>query len=345
MGADVAKDAPSPAVDRLKGLLIVLIVIGHNALVTAAFPDLRRMLYLFHVQSFFLLSACLSKGVPDRRKLVDKLVRYEVPYLAFLLLYTLFFTLVVRRGAGLGDVPAGLARCVVAPTGEALKEVAGVYLLWFLPALVTFTLLDGALSKWAGRFAPVVAAALHVAVGCLPDPLGWEIPWFVRRAALLLFPAACARILWRRVPAGRAAWPAAAAALATGFVLARSGATDLVAGIPPATLLLEDVFLVATFFALRDLPLPAALSRGLAILGRNSFVIYLCHTLVYQALLALFRLDASAGWPVGLVVVVATIGLSLAAGRAIAAVPRLESLLFPSGWADFRAAVAPRRAA
>jgi fucose 4-O-acetylase-like acetyltransferase len=55
----------SLAIDRLKGLLILLIVIGHNSLMMTAFPDFQRLIYLFHVQSFFLLSACLSKQLPD----------------------------------------------------------------------------------------------------------------------------------------------------------------------------------------------------------------------------------------------------------------------------------------
>lgn len=332
----------SLAIDRLKGLLILMIVIGHNSLITTAFPDFRRILYLFHVQSFFLLSACLAQGLPDRRKLADKLLRYEIPYLGFLVIYALFFTLLVRRGEGLDDLPGGLLQCMLAPTVESLKTVAGVSMLWFLPALITFTLLDIALRTWAGNARLVVAALLHVAVACLPASFTEHVPWFVGTAAFLLFPAECARRVWNRFPAARACGPAAVLALVAGAVLLRSGASFRVAALDLPDLVVQDVFLLAAFVALRGLPLPDGLSRFCAVLGRESFVIYLVHTLAFYGLLEVLRLDASAGWPAGIGVLCATIALSLAAGRLLTALPRLRSALFPTGWADLRSAFSAR---
>lgn len=345
MDPNAAKEGPSIAVDRLKGILILLIVIGHNVLITSEYGDFRRMLYLFHVQSFFLLSACLSKRLPDRRKLVDKLLRYEIPYLAFLLLYALVFTVVLRRGAGLRELPLGLVRCVVAPTETSLKDVAGVLMLWFLPALCSFTLFDTALRRWAGALAPAAAAIVHVVLALLPDAFPGGVPWFVRTAAFLLFPAACARALWGRVAPEALFWPAAAAALVSGAALFRTGATFQVASLDLPTLLVQDAFLLAAFLALSAAPLPAGVSRALALLGRESFVIYLFHTLIFYALLAALGVDKRAGWKAGVGILLATIALSLVAGRVIEAVPRLRSALFPSGWADFRSAFAPRRGA
>lgn len=332
----------SLAIDRLKGLLILMIVIGHNSLITTAFPDFRRILYLFHVQSFFLLSACLAQGLPDRRKLGDRLLRYEIPYLGFLVIYALFFTLLVRRGEGLGDLPLGLLQCVLAPTVESLKTVAGVSMLWFLPALITFTLLDIALRTWAGNARLVVAALLHVAVACLPAPFIEHVPWFVGTAGFLLFPAECARRVWNRFSAAQACGPAAVLAIVAGAVLLRSGASFRVAALNLPALVVQDVFLLAAFVALRGLPLPDGLSRFCALLGRESFVIYLFHTLVFYGLLEVLRLDASAGWPAGVGVLCATIALSLAAGRLLKALPRLRSALFPTGWTDLRSAFSAR---
>lgn len=345
MDRSAAKEGPSMAIDRLKGILILLIVIGHNSLITSVFGDFRRMVYLFHVQSFFLLSACLSKGLPDRRKLADKLLRYEIPYLAFLLIYALVFTLVLRRGVGLRELPMGLLSCVVAPTEASLKGVAGVVMLWFLPALISFTLFDTALRRWAGALAPALAAVVHVGLALLPEASPGGAPWFVRTAAFLLFPAACARALWGRVAPGALLWPAAAAALVSGAALFCTGASFQVASLDLPTLFVQDALLLSAFLTLSALPLPAGASRVLAFLGRESFVIYLCHTLVFYALLAALRIDERAGWPARVGILLATIALSLVAGRVIAALPRLRSALFPTGWADFRSAFAPRRGA
>jgi peptidoglycan/LPS O-acetylase OafA/YrhL len=103
-------------------------------------------------------------------------------------------------------------------------------------------------------------------------------------------------------------------------------------------LVVQDVFLLAAFFALRGVPLPDTVSRVVAFLGRESFVLYLCRSLVFYGLLFVLHLDASAGWPAGVGVLVATIGLSLAAGLLLESLPRLRSALFPTGWTDFRSA-------
>jgi fucose 4-O-acetylase-like acetyltransferase len=345
MDRNAATAGESLAIDRVKGLLILLIVIGHNSLITTAFPDFRRMIYMFHVQSFFLLSACLSQGLPGRRKLTDKVLRYYVPFVAFLVIYALFFTLAVRHGKGLRELPLAILRCAVVPTPESLKAVAGVYMLWFLPALITFTLFDTGLRKWAGVASLAVAALVNVAMGCLIDPSSQQVPWFIHEAAFMLFPAACARLVWNRFTPTQAFWPATALALASGTILFRAGASFRWASLDVSALVVQHIFLLSVFFMLRGAPLPDALSRFFAFLGRESFVIYLCHTLVFYALLDALRIKDTAGWPTGIGALVATIGLSLAAGRVLVALPRVRSALFPTTWADFRSTLASGRRA
>ena len=97
---------PSMVIDKIKGVLIVLIVVGHNFLIMSSVPGLYRILYCFHVGGFFLLSACLSRHPPDGRKLADKSFRYYVPYVLFLSLYTIVFSLMVAGGRS----PAGTLR-------------------------------------------------------------------------------------------------------------------------------------------------------------------------------------------------------------------------------------------
>ena len=162
---------PPMTIDKIKGVLIVLIVVGHNFLITSAVPGLYRILYCFHVGGFFLLSACLSRHPSDGRKLADKSFRYYVPYALFLTLYSIVFSLMVAGGRNPADTLRDYVASLVVPTADSIKSASGVLMLWFLPSLICFTvfdLLQRRLGPWAGM---LITAVCHASIGCLPRGL------------------------------------------------------------------------------------------------------------------------------------------------------------------------------
>ena len=82
-----------PPLNSFKGLLIILIVIGHNRLVVEDFQNLRHFLYFFHAQMFLVLGVVLNKYPLNLNFIRDKIVRLLVPYFSFLTIYTLIFNL------------------------------------------------------------------------------------------------------------------------------------------------------------------------------------------------------------------------------------------------------------
>ena len=336
---------PPMTIDKIKGVLIVLIVVGHNFLITSAVPGLYRILYCFHVGGFFLLSACLSRHPSDGRKLADKSFRYYVPYALFLTLYSIVFSLMVAGGRNPADTLRDYVASLVVPTADSIKSASGVLMLWFLPSLICFTvfdLLQRRLGPWAGM---LITAVCHASIGCLPREWFAGVPWFMPAAGFMLFPAAVARELWMREARIARFVPAFFLALLFGGWVWKAGyfcdlSLNAVPGIDtPVRLLAVDGLLLSAFFAIRGLPLPRSVERVFVILGRESLAIYLFHTLIFYALLKLKPESVLGVWAGGAVVAAATIAIAWSLGRLISRLPRLRGIVFPADRRQFLASL------
>jgi len=336
---------PPMTIDKIKGVLIVLIVVGHNFLITSFVPELYRVLYCFHVGGFFLLSACLSRHPSDGRKIADKSFRYYVPYVLFLSLYSIVFFLLVASGRNPGDTLRDYVASLVVPTADSIKSASGVLMLWFLPSLICFTVFDSLqrrLGPWVGM---LITAVCHASIGCLPREWLAGVPWFMPAAGFMLFPAAVARELWMRDARIARFVPAFLLALLFGGWVWKAGyfcdlSSNAVPGIDsPLHLLAVDGFLLSAFFAIRGLPLPRSAERVFALLGRESLSIYLFHTLVFYTLLKLKPESVLGGWAGGTVVAAATIAIAWGLGRCISSLPWLKRIVFPADPRQFRASL------
>lgn len=173
----VTKIGLSPdGLNAAKGLFILFIVLGHNTLLNESFPNLNRFLYYFHVHVFFLLSALLPTSVWSPRWCADRLVRYGVPYLVFVL-----FSWVVYHAAFTGGGLAGLISSVdalglalLSGTGDALKQATGFKFFWFVPAFIVFVNLRALMKRSRILLFLVGAAAL------VPLVYGWQLPGWIR---------------------------------------------------------------------------------------------------------------------------------------------------------------------
>ena len=340
---------PSTTIDKIKGILIVLIVVGHNVLITSAVPDLYRVLYCFHVGGFFLLSACLSRHPADRGKLVDKCFRYFVPYVLFLSLYTILASVMMAGERGPGDTLREFLVSLALPTGRSVKASSGVLMLWFLPGLICFTIFDTLQRRLGPRAGIAITAVCHGAIGCLRSEWLAGVPWFMPAAGFMLLPAAVARELWVRDARIARFVPAFLLALLFGGWVWGAGffcdfSMSAVPGIDsPARLLAVDGLLLSAFFAIRGLPLPRSAERLFAALGRDSLSIYLFHTLVFYTLLRLIPERLSGGLAGGMVIAAATIAIAWSLGRCISSLPWLKRIVFPADPRQFRESLANLR--
>ncbi len=279
--APAAPRARDVANDATKGMLIALVALGHCAAAQRVWPWLHAGgLYDFHVLAFLLLPFLRPASACSTRVFADRAVRYLVPFVAFALLSALVWHATLHPSVRWYDLPLALIRGDV----SALAQGVGFTFLWFMPCLLSLTILRSLFAATRQPVRAILVAALLVLhgllAGCaLPLPLN-PLPALF---ALPLGWAVAALAPWQR---GR--WLFLAVAIACGAIAGISGDHINVASLSlpdwraPDRLLLHDVYAIAA--TLTAVHFGGVLARvpGLAQVGRYSLVIYLSHQFVLK---------------------------------------------------------------
>jgi fucose 4-O-acetylase-like acetyltransferase len=350
-------------IDAFKGLLICLIVLGHNTLFSDYYPLAFNVLYNFHVACFLLLPFLFFGRSASEYQFKDRAVRYLVPHFVFFAFAcaAYFALFVAKDGPSLVVWLQSVALAVLFSSEGTYRAASGFGLFWFLPALLSLVLLRSAWFRGGiGRRVAIIVAvvAVHMLLGFLPDeflrwlPWGWPLDLFLFPLALVVGE------LWRRGVNGNL-WFLAFSLIFGGcayFSLslpswsALAGDPGVYAIDQPYRLLLHDLYLVSAFLALLLLcwRLPAPLVKGLAFVGERSLFVFLAHSFVFRAMI----MSGFLGWmdsligiaPISVAVSFAvTLGLTLAAFKILESVPRLHTLIFPRSMVEWRSALAAGR--
>ncbi len=116
----------------IKGILILLIVLGHNSILMHIVPDspLKNWIYSFHVKSFFFLP--FLYGFKEFR-----LGSLKKNSRRLLLPYTIFFIMLFI--ANIHDIQTvnlyKIAWTYITGSNDLLRSVTGLTYLWFLPSM------------------------------------------------------------------------------------------------------------------------------------------------------------------------------------------------------------------
>lgn len=126
--------------NTLKGLFILLIIIGHNHILCPTNDIAMRYLYGFHVIAFFIIPFFYInyQGKLNIKNILDYFVRNYIPYLLFFSFSFFLFHLVIKK-EGL-DFYLFIKGFIIA-SQPVLKQTTGFYFLWFLPAFFAVTLI------------------------------------------------------------------------------------------------------------------------------------------------------------------------------------------------------------
>nr|WP_165388422.1 acyltransferase [Sphingomonas populi] len=285
-----------------RGVLIALIVLGHNRLFESHFYGVYRLLYNFHVEAFLIIPF-LRRGDPGRR--VDwlyPLKAYYRPFCVFVTAYAVLFAVsgVAEAPRSVGDAFARYGSALTFADSAALDRATGFEMFWFLPVFIILAtirpLLERATITWF-IVALVGAAAVHASVGYIDASTAAMLPWGVPIVGYMLFPCLVAAAL------ARSGWSNAIPLWATVIVFAAMTCLCLVDKLwinlsdfklydatHPAGLIVTDIVMVAASIVfLRG---GAHLRWGwLDALGRHSLQIYLIHGIIGYALVRLAGQD------------------------------------------------------
>lgn len=302
-----------PFLDNARGLLIVLVVVGHTlecfgALAGTLGSTLYTAVYSFHMAAFIMISGYLSRSYRSEPRQVRRLVTAMVlPYLIFQLVHE-----------------AGKALLL----GQAvqLQLVLPAWTLWFLVALLVWRLLTPVLRRL--RHPLVIAVAIAVIAPLDPDlgavlslgRIAQMLPFFV--LGLVSTP----RMLERLLAFRHRWWGGAvlAAALAVAFLVQGRLPASIFflrgpyEGDVPLRLALQVVLLAVGVAGSLALLLVTPRGRSaLSVVGERSLTVYLLHPVL---LLPIRYAEHLPDWPaswwgtLALVLLGAVLAAVLAAG-------------------------------
>ncbi len=178
------------ALDAVKGVLIIAVVLGHSILAESLLPGLKTAVYSFHVQGFLLFPFLFPAPVLSCRNTADILVRYLVPYVYAVVGFSVFQAM-TSGGVGLGTWILDVLKALVTGNANDLKQVTGFYLFWFLPVLFVTAILKMLYFTRRGwlRFAVAACAiAAHLLLPTIPWSLKQRWAFFGTHIALFVFP-------------------------------------------------------------------------------------------------------------------------------------------------------------
>ncbi|MEV4654724.1 acyltransferase family protein [Micromonospora sp. NPDC049301] len=146
-GVAVAPATRDPYIDNVKGLLIVLVVLGHTVGQTVGSSPGGRtiytLVYLCHMPAFAMLSGMLSATELTGRRAASLVRDLLAPYVVFQLLYMGFYTAMDQ------------------PMDWTVNQfLSPVYHLWFLPALFIWRLLAPLFAQLRGAILIAIGVSL-----------------------------------------------------------------------------------------------------------------------------------------------------------------------------------------
>lgn len=340
-------------IEGMKGLLIAFVVLGHNYFFGRYYPFFFGGLYNFHVSSFLLLPFLFSLAGRSRQDIRDRIVRAMVPQSWFVLavIPVYFWLFVGKDSASFERWLTDICLALTLQNEQLFENATGFRHFWFLPAL-TLMLVAIYVFDNVGRTGKVVVATLsvvwHLGIGLLDLAVIYFIPWGMPIVGFLFAPGLLVRHIYRNfewkpqldyfvLPIwGVGLW---ASIRYQWFMPLAGDIVDVPSVVDSGSLLLHDLFLILSFFAI--LRLGSIFGRGvLSLLGHASLKLFLIIPLLWQIFWMAGGRSLHAITPEGQMLVTSLTFLgTLAVGYwtcRLLSGTRIEALLFPKGLRQWR---------
>ncbi|MDD6482274.1 MAG: acyltransferase family protein [Lachnospiraceae bacterium] len=331
----ISKEASS----AIKGVLILLVVLGHNSLLcnewNGSVPVERyfywRWLYTFHVYCFFILPFIYNRKPYTKGNIIKYAVRLLYPYLWICALCAIINVYVLRNPfAGWYE----LLRAVLYGSELLLDNTIGFNFPWFLPAMFSLLLLKDVYYS-NGKIVRVILVGIGIVLWFIVlhgdmkfSTLGTFMPLSIV-SAFRVFPI-CLLTVWL---AERISFSFISCCLtAIGFLfLSFLLCVAQTCNAQLWKMIFYFVMPIAAFLFLLQICDFLSKSVLLIRLGRNSLQIYLYHVIIFNALLLFvkqFHFTPTVIW--GLVVYCMTLFFAEIMAKFINSNKFFKNVLYPS---------------
>lgn len=326
------------ASNAIKGLLIALVVLGHNSILcrvwdgcTTTAPLFHwRWLYTFHVYCFFLLPSIYNKFPYRKGNLRKYALRLLYPY-AWICAICVVLSLFVMGNPFKGWT--NLAQAMIWGSDKLLDENMGLNFPWFLPAMFMLLLMKDFYYSAGERLKKIFVGSgvllwvVVIVTGVKFSTLGTYVP-FALVPALRLLPV-CLLCVWLTGKIDftiKSRWGLAIVFTLLSILLWCFYHYD----IRPGRMVFYFVTPVSAFLLLLSIRDYLAKSRLLVALGKMSLPIYLYHVIVFNGLLiAVKHFHCPPTLIDGMIVLFITLAVSYLGAWLTTRIPFLQKLLYP----------------
>ena len=270
--------------NRLKGLLILLIVFGHISQLLEQLGSLHATLYSFHVVSFLLLPFLFNSDYLTKKNIVKNLRRIYVPYTLFFLLALSIFSFLENRLDPLSALSAwGIG------SSALLKTDIGLRVFWFFPALMSTILLImfyNGLSLKKRQVLLFGMLILHLSIPFIPKAYLFYFPLSSYISMYLFIIGITINYLYKNFNYSKYAWFLSGTFIAL-LIFSYGSDFSLASAIfpnikdNPLNFILQDLVMISSFFTLI---LWSRKIKFLETFGEYSLAIFTLHPFIVQAL-------------------------------------------------------------
>ena len=337
----------------IKGLLILLVVYGHTAMLTRTYDTGERRisyywLYSFHVFVFFILPIIygLKSGVKQmsqRGNLIDShsivnelkhnLVRIGVPYCWFFLFSVLVFVTV-----GGGELSLeGILYAFFFGNEPLIDKYIGFNFMWFLPAMLALLTMKSVWYHSTPIIKKIIIAvaivlwSLSILKVATINQIGMYIPFALSQGiCFIIFGLIARRIIEMCIP-NKYLIPVVVvfiAALSVIIYYWRTMKWHCFIDVYSTIRLIMPIFVFLLLYKIRDF---LAKSNLLGFVGKYSLQIYLVHVFIINGLTILFSHFMKPNIGLGVVIYALAIVTSASLALAMVRIPTVYKIIFPKG--------------
>lgn len=345
----------------IKGLLIFLIILGHNSFFSSETRIGMVYLYTFHIQAFFMLPFLYPHKELSFVRFRDYAVRLYYPFIIIFL----FLSLINYFGCSLGIVPENVSLGTMETTdkwkefiltlitgnGYSIDYFSGFQFLWFLPVMFSMTLIKdlyyGNSTRRILKYTILISGCFFFFVYFIfgfRAPFDKSIiyllkeysPFAITHALGAFFMGVCA-LLVIHMTKYKVANIVISIFFILGTIVCFRSQHDGEVPIDDEIrwmLLLTMPFLF--FFILYQLRNPISNITILRELGKYSFPIYIIHPLLLKILFTIIYPLYGTNWGIVIASQIVIAAISYYIARFIYAKKYLKAILFPNNWNEIK---------
>lgn len=269
--------------DRLKGLLITLIVFGHigGEIIT---DKIQYLLYSFHVTTFLFLPFLFNSDVLTLNNIIKIFRRYYIPYTIFFIIALFAFTQYLHNEF---DPISSIIDWFIG-SGPFLRDAIGFSTYWFFPALISilmFIMLYNSLSMIGKKIFLSLMIIAHFFIPLVPGEVLQYFPYSMYVAFYLFIIGSFIKYIfyqhaWRNIPDWLIVVTfsfALVAIFGSGFNLASPLLPNII--LSPLDFILHDFVMIVGFFTMILLSEKIGFFQQF---GKYTIAIYTVHPFVIQ---------------------------------------------------------------